>query len=320
MKGQARWVKVLLVAVILLVLGCGCCAMLFLVRYGLSSEKGTTTLGLGRAVAIIDVKGILVSGEGQGFDGTGRVYAEDVIRDIKAAEKNVYVRAIVLDIDSPGGTTTASADIYRALKATKKPIVASFGETAASGGYYIACAARKIVVRPTTLTGSIGVRWEFINAQKLLEKVGVELTIIKGGKLKDIGGYHRPMTPEETAIIQAIVQEAYNEFVAVVAEGRGLPEGKVRELADGRLYSGRQALGLGLADSEGDLEQAIKLAAELGGIKGEPSVLRRERGFDLFRALRSALVRAQRPAELVLLDELLGTGDMPRLQYLYVAP
>jgi protease IV len=320
MRGTSRTWLIIIVGVIL-VLGCACCSLVVMFAVLAPSLQGTSGLNLGGAVAVIDVKGVIVGGKSSdGFGTSGQCYSADVIRDIQAASKDASVKAIVLDIDSPGGSVVASVDIYRALMDCKKPIVTSMGAVAASGGYYVACPSRQILVRPATITGSIGVISEFINAQKLIEKLGVEMQIVKSGKHKDEGGWHRPLNEEELAMYQALIDEAYNDFVGVVALGRNLPEEKVRALADGRIYSGRQAISLGLADAEGDLEQAIKVAGELGGIKGEPRVVHYARPVSFLGTLGGMMQRINRPVELTLLSELLGAAQTPTLQYLYTAP
>lgn len=313
---------VILLVLVILVLGCGACfaiGTLALVAWrGMGENVGRL---MGGAVAVIEVKGVIVSGSGGNSLGAqGRTYAQDVIKDLDKALANPDVKAIVLEVDSPGGSVVASADIYHALQASPKPVVTSMGEVAASGGYYIACATRHIVVRRDTITGSIGVIWQFSNAERLLKALGVEFQIIKSGKHKDEGGLHRPLTAEEMAMYQAIVDEAYGDFVGVVARGRNMAEERVRALADGRIFSGRQALSLGLADSEGNLDKAIEIAAELGGIQGKPRIVRFPKPVNPLQALTGLAARVNRPPELTLLEELLGMGGVPKLQYLYVAP
>lgn len=313
---------IILLVVVILALGCGACfamgTLALMAWRGTGESVGRLMSG---AVAIIEVKGVIVSGSGGNTLGAqGRAYAQDVINDLGKALANPDVKAIVLEVDSPGGSVVASADIHRALQASPKPIVTSMGEVAASGGYYIACATRHIVVRRDTLTGSIGVIWQFSNAEKLLKTLGVEFQIIKSGKHKDQGGLYRALTIEEVAMYQAIVDEAYSDFVGVVARGRNMTEERVRALADGRVFSGRQAIGLGLADSEGDLDKAIEVAAELGGIRGKPRIVRFPKPVNLLQALMGLAARANHPPELILLEELLGMGSLSRLQYLYVAP
>ena len=184
------------------------------------------------------------------------------------AERDSGVKAVVLRINSPGGSAAASqeiaSEIRRFKEDTGKPVVISMGDVAASGGYYISAYADNIVANPSTLTGSIGVITQFIYIQGLLDKLGLELETIKAGRHKDMGIW--PLTEEQRQIMQDITDDLYNQFVAAVAEGRGLSVAQVTELATGQLYTGTQALELGLVDALGGLDTAIDIAASLAGI------------------------------------------------------
>jgi protease-4 len=175
---------------------------------------------------------------------------------------------VVLRVDSPGGSAAASQEIANEIRRFKedtgKPVVISMGSVAASGGYYISVYADKIVASPATLTGSIGVISEFIYIQGLLDKLGLQMEIIKAGEHKDMG--LRPMTDEERQIMQTITDDLYGQFVVAVAKGRNLTQETVRKLATGQIYTGDQALQLGLVDELGDREEAIELAAKLAGV------------------------------------------------------
>jgi len=203
------------------------------------------------------------------------------------------------------------------VAAMTKPVVVSMGEMAASGGYYISAPADEIFANPDTLTGSIGVISQFINVGELLKEYGVEVTTIKSGEFKDEGSPFRPMTEEEIANWQAIIDEAYDGFVQVVADGRGLSVEQVKGLADGRVFTGRQALELGLVDRLGNLPDATRRAAELGGIEGEPRIIEYQPPLGLFQTLFE-LARPSDPLSGVL--ELLDRSHEPALQYLYVGP
>ncbi len=316
MTRRNRTWLVVIVALVLVV----CCGGATL--FGLLALRSATTRaagpgGMGRTVAVIPVHGVITSGRGGGFAADTIAYADRVVADIEAAEADPRIRAIVLEVNSPGGSVAASAQIYRALREVTKPTVTSMGEVAASGGYYIACATQRIVVLPETLTGSIGVRWEFTNAEELLDTLGIEVEVIKSGPHKDQGGWHRDLTDEERAIYQRIVDEAYADFVRVVSEGREMPEERVRELADGRVYSGQQALELGLADAQGDTDAAVALAAEMAGIAGEPKVRRFERPANPL--LWGVATRLGRPEEALLIEEL-RANRTPQPMYLWAAP
>jgi protease-4 len=276
------------------------------------------TLGTGPAVGLIRVQGVILSGEPTSPFPDGNTYSKVVIEQLRRAQSNPDVKAILLRINSPGGSVVGSDEIYQVLRdEIEKPVVVSMGELAASGGYYIAAGADRIVANPATFTGSIGVILAVTNVEELLDKVGVEVTIIKRGELKDELSPFREMTPEERAWWQGIIDQAYDQFVDVVVEGRGLPREKVLELADGRVYTGRQALELGLIDALGNLPDAIELAAELGGIEGKPRIIEYRRRPTFFDVLTFQLARSTRPFTL---REFLDLERRFVVQYLYVGP
>jgi protease-4 len=172
------------------------------------------------------------------------------------------VKGVLLRINSPGGTVPTSQEIngeLLALRSKNKPVVASMADVAASGGYYIACGADKIVAQPGTLTGSIGVIFNSINVKVLADKVGVQPQVVKSGLFKDIGSPFRPFTPEEKELLKGIIDDSYDQFVQVVSKGRNLPVDTVKKLADGRVYTGRQALKLGLVDQLGGYDTSLDL-------------------------------------------------------------
>jgi protease IV len=237
---------------------------------GAASAPTMTGLGSGDAVAVIRVEGTILSGDGGGM---GSAYSSRVIGDLETAVKDNSVKAILLYVDSPGGSVTGSAEIWEALDAIEKPIVVSMGGTAASGGYYVSAPATYIIARPDTITGSLGVILTIYDASELIEKVGVEVIYIASGDNKAMGSTWTGMTAEQEEIFYSITDEAYQDFVYVIMDGRGMSETEVRELADGRVYSGRQALDNGLVDQLGNFQDAINKAAELGGISGTPRVI-----------------------------------------------
>jgi protease-4 len=197
------------------------------------------------------------------------------------------------------------------IKDFDKPVVVWMDEMAASGGYYIACGADHVVAHPDSLVGSIGVISQFINADELLEEIGVDVVVITTGARKDTGSLFRDMTEEEQAYWQVIIDEVYDEFVDVVAEGRDLPEEMVRELADGRVYTGRQALEEGLVDAVGLPEDAIAKAAELGGIEGEPRVIEIDSIPSLLETLYAYQTRSTTPT----FEDILNWAATPSLEF-----
>jgi protease-4 len=214
----------------------------------------------------------------------GAIYdSRQIIRDLEGMSADPGIRAIVLRIDSPGGGAAAAQEIYDYLLGIKEsgmPIVTSMGSVAASGGYYIACTADTIVANPATLTGSIGVIMSFTNLEELFDKLGMDFNVIKSGKFKDTGSWSREMTPEERALLQGTVDDIHAQFVEAVAASRGMSIEDVAAIADGRVFSGRQALEAGLVDRLGTLEDAVALAGRMAGINGKPRVqepVRRER-------------------------------------------
>ncbi len=214
-------------------------------------------------------------------DGVGVLQIEgaiensrSVIAELRRLREMPWVKAIVVRVDSPGGAVAPTQEIFAEIQRSKKkkPFIASMGSIAASGGYYIAAACDKIVANPGTLTGSIGVIMQLSNVEELMKKIGVKGYNVKSGANKDIGSPFQPLSAEGKEILQSLVDNVHSQFVAAVAQGRGLDEARVRKLADGRIYSGAQAKDLGLVDQFGTLQDAIELAARRGGIAGEPAV------------------------------------------------
>lgn len=228
----------------------------------LNHFQGGEKFALGDKVAIIEVEGMIVS-------------ADKTIERLQVAEEDASVKAVVLRIDSPGGGVGPSQEIHaEVVKLVQaKPVVVSMGSLCASGGYYIAAPASRIYANPGTITGSIGVIMEFTNIQELLDKVGLKNRVVKSGKHKDIGSPVRPMTAEDEAILQGLIDDVHSQFVEAVAAGRKLDVAIVKPLADGRIFTGRQAQASGLVDELGNLTSAIDAAAEMGGIVGEPKLL-----------------------------------------------
>jgi protease-4 len=308
------WVTAILVAVFvgLPVLACLC-------GFGMvvaMTRGDTTSFATGDAVAVVYVEGIITSGNASSTSPSTGVTPRRIQADLRRAANDSSVKAVVVRVNSPGGSVVASNEIYKMIKDFQKPVVFSFGETAASGGYYIACAGKWIVANPDTLTGSIGVISELPNADELMKKIGVQVVVIKSGLNKDIGSPFRPMTDEEKKLFQALVEQAYDGFVQVVAQGRNLPEDKVRQIGDGRVYTGKQAKELGLVDQLGYLDDAVNKAGELGGIKGKPRVIEYVPRPSFLEVLLGSATRA--PA--ISLEQLLGLDAVPRLEYRFTSP
>jgi len=219
-------------------------------------------------IAVISLSGTITTDDSSLFSGS--TITPELVRDyLTKAEQDKAVKAIVFRIESPGGEIEPCQEILLEIERVKetKTIVVSMGGTVASGGYYISTQADKIVALPTTQTGSIGVISQLVNIEGLLEKLGIQIETFKGGKYKDMYRGFRELTPEEEEIMQGMVDEYYEQFIDVVAEGRGLSTEEVRSLATGQLYSGTKAKELGLVDELGDLDTAINLAAGLAGIE-----------------------------------------------------
>jgi protease-4 len=216
----------------------------------------------GQGIGVVVVKGIILD-------------SSETIKQLHDFRNNQNVKAVVLRIDSPGGVVGPAQEIYEEVKklTAKKKVIVSMGSVAASGGYYIAAPANRIFANPGTVTGSIGVLMKLSNIEGLLGRIGLKSFILKSGKFKDAGSPLRPMTREERAIMQSVIDSMHGQFIRAVAEGRKLPLDVVTRLADGRIFSGEQALNLKLIDKLGNLQDAVAEAGKMSGIKGEPEVI-----------------------------------------------
>lgn len=273
-------------------------------------------------IALLHVDGVITSGDsGTSFlGGSSGVGSETLLKRLDDIEKNPGFKAILLRVNSPGGTAAGSQEVYEKLmeirNTTGKKIVVSMGDVAASGAYYISSSADKIYADPATLTGSIGVIADLMNVQGLYKKLGLQAETLKAGKLKDMGSPNRPMTAEERKVFQTLLDEAHDEFIADVAKGRNLPEATVRRLADGRVYSGEQALRYHLIDALGNLEDAEDAAAKLAGISGEPKVVNMDRR-TLFEQLSDP---SSESSIRRLLEQAVDGDDTPLKGILFLAP
>ncbi|NOZ74133.1 MAG: signal peptide peptidase SppA [FCB group bacterium] len=248
-----RWVWILL----------GGIAIVFLISQMRGCGRDPDGLTFGSKVAIVTVNGPIMD-------------SETWVRQLAMYDERSDVKAIVLRVNSPGGGVAASQEIFAKVGEVNqhKPVVVSMGSVAASGGYYIALRARIIMANRGSVTGSIGVIMEYPVMTSLMEKIGLEMETVKSGPLKDAGSPTRPVSEEDRAYFQDVVGNLYEQFVSDVATYRQLPESEVKVIADGRVYTGVQALELGLVDTLGTFTEAIALAGELGGITGTPKTVR----------------------------------------------
>ena len=212
----------------------------------------------GPKIGVVEIRGAIMD-------------SQQVLKHIKTFRESEAVKAIVLRIESPGGSVGPAQEIYREIRKTvpHKKVIASMGSVAASGGYYVAAAADGIVANPGTITGSIGVIMGYTNFEELMKKIGLTPVVIKSGNYKDLGSPARPMTDNERALLESLANKIHQQFIGAVAEGRGLPQEQIEAIADGRIITGEDAQSLGLVDRMGNYEDAVKWAADLAGMTGE---------------------------------------------------
>ena len=232
----------------------------------------------GERVALIRIEGMIID-------------SKDTIDEIKEYAKDPSIKAIVLRINSPGGAVAPAQEIYEEVRkaVTKKKIIVSMGSIAASGGYYIASPATRIIANPGTLTGSIGVIMEIPNIEGLMSKLGIKTEVVKSGRHKDIASLFRGIKKEEREILQKVLDNVHEQFIMAVAEGRKMLRDDVKKIADGRIFTGEQALKAGLIDELGNLEDAVQAAARLSGIKGEPVVISKKEHFSFINLLKGTI-------------------------------
>ncbi len=307
--------------------GVAVAAVLVLLAVGVSGPSAETAVyeeeyvsGEGpEKIVAVPVEGTIAPAESSlgGVEPTAT--PEGLADALRQAADDPSVQAVVLEINSPGGGVTASDQMHQSIldfkKNTEKPVVVSMGDVAASGGYYISTAADRIVANETTLTGSLGVIFQLTNFSEAADKYGISQVVIKSGKFKDIGNSFRKMTPEEREILQSLVDESYDEFVDVISEGRGIPKERVREIADGRIYSGSQARELGLVDSFGGLDEAAAIAAEEAGAT-ETTVVRYVETPTFTETLLASF--APREPEVEQVMDAAGLNLEPKPYYLYL--
>ncbi len=256
---------------LLLVTLIGVLSLSALLTYLLVGHGGS--FGIGEGVAILEIHGTIGSSNDPGLLGEEGTTPQGFKELLKRAEGDRSVRAILIDINSPGGSVVASEEIAQAVKDAQKPTVAWLNEIAASGGYYVASSADYIVADRASITGSIGVISIFPEYSRLLEKLGVNMTVVKGGEYKDFSSGFRPMRPEEREMMENVTMELYDQFIGDVAANRNLSKDYVKQVAEGKIYTGPRAKELGLVDEVGSRDRALEEAARLGNITGEPEVV-----------------------------------------------
>ena len=312
-----------LLAVLLLA---GCSVVSIDLRPKIRPLEEETVEGKGRSkVVLMDLSGLLAD-ETPGLSlnpEPPRVpLLARVQEELRKADKDDRVKALIVRINSPGGTITASDTVYREIDEFKRkkkiPVIAAIMDVGASGGYYAALAADTITIVPTAVTGSIGVVMLTVNAQGLMEKIGVAPVAIKSGPMKDAGSPFRPLTPEERAVFQGVIDDMYGRFVSLIAKSRKMTEARVREFADGRVYTAQQALQLRLVDRIAYLDEVISLAKEQAGLD-EARVVMYHRPKE-YRASIYAASAADSPSALAALSQLGGAigGAGPRFMYLWM--
>jgi protease-4 len=266
------------VATVLVFIGVAALFLVFGTSMGRTGDGGGAPL-FGPRVAVVELEGLIAE-------------TDDLVRELRHYRDNPSVRAVVIRINSPGGVVGPTQEVHDALLRVRqagKPVVASLGSVAASGGYYVAVAADQIYANPGSLTGSIGVIMQMANVDALMKKVGVDYVVVKAGQFKDLGNFSRALTPEERRVIQALLDDVHAQFIEAVAKGRKLDRSAVVQFADGRVFSGTQALGLKMVDALGGLEEAIDAAAKLAKLPTPPPVERPRRLFSIIDLVRNEL-------------------------------
>jgi protease-4 len=235
-------------------------AFLGLTWYAFQGDRSASFSG-GPRVGVVEVTGVITD-------------SKKTLKELREFAEADSIKAIVVRIDSPGGSVGPSQEIYEAVRKLrdKKHVLVSMGSVAASGGFYIACGGEKIYANPGTLTGSIGVIFTFYNVQGLLKWAGVQVSPLTAGKMKDAGNPYREMTADERAYFRSVLDDVHEQFIQAVADGRALKVDEVKPIADGRIFTGRQAKDLKLVDAMGGLEDAVAEAGRMGGIKGQPKM------------------------------------------------
>jgi len=286
-------------------LGCGLLFALTCVFFIVASLlpallSGSDKISLGKdKIAVVEIFGPIID-------------SYEVTELIEEYTSDRSIKGIIVHIDSPGGGVAPSQEIYEALLTArkKKPVVATMGSVAASGGYYIALGADKIVSNPGTITGSIGVIMGFIDPRELLSKIGIVSITVKSGEFKDLGSPAREFTKRDRKMLQDVIDDVYEQFIEAVAENRNMTIDEVKTFADGRIFSGRMAKKMGVVDETGTFRDSVKIISDLAGIKGEPALIRKQEEISFLKDLLSE--------KLSILEEIKPPASMkPGLHYLW---
>ena len=301
MNKTAKWLVIIFSVLAFLGVCFGIVIYVFLKRVGERTE--TVTSGYGAKIAVVELRGVITS-------------SEDVVRQLKNYRENSSIKGILLRVDSPGGGVVASQEIYEEVKKIRdggKPVVVSMGALAASGGYYVSCGATRLVANRGTLTGSIGVISEFLQLKEALDKLGVGIKTIKSGKLKDSGSSTRKMTEEDEKYFQQLMDDVHKQFIAVVEKERHINHKDAVAIADGRVFTGEQALRAGLVDTIGTYEDAVHVVGGLAGISGEPSIVKERRRRSLWDGLFTDMEESLTDLKQELMEK-------PALSYRFTGP
>ena len=256
--------------------------IILFVAYSIGANKSSSggfSLRAGNKVAVLNIQDVIID-------------SDKYLESLNKIRKNKSIKALVVRINSPGGAVGPSQEIYGELENIKSqlPVVVSMGSVAASGGYYIACAADTIYANPGTITGSIGVIAQFLSYKDLLEWAKIDVEVIKSGKFKDVGSPLRTMNEDEIKYIQNLINNVHSQFKTTVEVTRGINKNKINQISDGKIFSGEQALELNLVDELGNLNDAITFAAKEGGIEGDPELIHYpEKKSPLYELLSSKL-------------------------------
>lgn len=249
--------------------------ILLLMIAGVQAGKQGKIAFDGGSIGQINIEGVIAGGSGSSGLFSSSQGMDEIVDQLHRAQSDPQLKALIIRINSPGGSSAASQEVGEEINKLRKKgvkVIISMGDVAASGGYWIAASGDKIVANPSTMTGSIGVIMEVQNMRELYNKLGIENQTIKSGPLKDMGSSARALTPEEQKIMQDMVNDVYEQFIDVVATGRHMDREDVRKLADGRVYTGRQAKKLGLVDELGNYYDALNLAKKMAGVKGDVQI------------------------------------------------